>query len=125
MCADYDSTIQKWNLVMSEIEHISKSMEPLNARLKKCLPQDSSATRLNLALLLYLSEFSKNPDKRIADDRIHGMQLTGEVPAAGSLAPYRKEAKVSLQEVINTVKARNEQIISSLLKRPESAIQKC
>ena len=103
---------------MDQIEHISESMEPLNARLKRCLPKDSPAKRLNLALLLYLSDFTQNPGKNIVNDLIHGMPLTGEVPASGSLAPDRKEAKVSLGEVINTVKVREEQIKASFRKRP-------
>ena len=125
MCADYDNTIQNRKLITRQIEHISESMEPLNERLKKTLPADSPARKLNLALIQYLSDFVHSPDKRIVQDLIEGMPLTGEIPASGSLAPGRKDAKISLQELINTVKSRNEKIISSLLNRPDSAIQKC
>ena len=125
MCKDYDTTIKKRRLVLSQIKDISSSLEPCNSRLKALLPIDSPPRNLNPALIEYLAEYLDFPDRHITSDLIRGMPLTGEIEPAKSLPHADNTAKTTLQEVMKEVRDRNTQLIKTLKNRPKDAIKKC
>ena len=125
MCNGYDLTVQKRHLVIAQIRNISKLVAPADERLKSLIPIDNPARQLNLALLLFLSDFCNSPDKSLVMDLINGMPLTGTIPSANSLPEAKTEAKTTIENLLEEVETRNRKIIESLRRRPDDSIKKC
>ena len=111
--------------MLTFVRGLKTSLNSLNDRIKKLIPEGAAAQKIDIALLDFLLSHTDAPDRDITTALLHGMPLSGVVPQAASLPTKEPQNRTKIEDILSDVAANNQKILRNLNKQSVEDRQLC
>ena len=109
--------------VIQHLRKLSRQLQPAKATLTRKLESKAPACSLNIPLIMFLTKSLNYSDVNLPRDLIYGMGITGKIETTNSIAKRETLASTSIESAKQSLRGRNESIITDLLKTKDPTLK--